>query len=79
MKINKSSVKSTIKATACEYRLNNSYLIMNIVTIAKMKSKQNVIIQYKVFIVIYCLYICPLVMIKTLSSAIITTNIHEKP
>ena len=49
------------------------------ITIARMKTRQTVIIQYKVFIVIYCLYLYPFVITITLSSSIITTNIHEKP
>ena len=44
MEINESSVKGNTKTITCEYLLNNLQLIMNVITITKMKSKQNVII-----------------------------------
>ena len=55
IKINEASVKNTIKVTTCGNLLNNVYLIMNVITTPKIKSKQNVIIQYNLFIVIISL------------------------
>ena len=78
MEINESSVKGNTKTITCEYLLNNLQLIMNVITITKMKSKQNVIIQYKVFLMIYCLQIYPFVMLKILSGTTIIAKVHEK-
>ena len=55
IKINEASVKNTIKVTTCGNLLNNVYLIMNVIITPKIKSKQNVIIQYNLFIVIISL------------------------